>query len=252
MHDRTHDSTLSSPTSPVRTVSPVAPLRTVVAAALIAVTLVATGCSSGPSVRRSPGFGPDNPTPTLAASAVYDYDPGDLQGSDVFRLVGDIMDKWSLNEWVEESAPKLHQKMPDLFSSLGFPLEYDKERAAKLPISLKKYSYVGPEGSPHPFGPFPVFGPGSKADIAKKLGTGRDREGYASFRAVFHSKNDDVDNGVNCDLYVWVVGADGTVIFEGKTRGHSKASPGVHGSKLVERAFDHAIETMRTSVVEEV
>lgn len=242
-------------------------MKQLVSSFLLAISCAS--CANLPPVWRSADVEPSNPIPTLAAASNFAYivpdSTIDLTGVslDTVALAAEV-DPEGLMNAVAEAASEFErdkvlaqavgsasagmaEQVLALLSSQGFEIEIDPARSGALrgggmgsgddgnPDSGMVGNVFGGEN-----GQIPMFGPGSKSDLANRLRSGRNREAYASIHAAFSSPASRPENGMTCSLTVIVLDQDGEFLFEGRASGHTPG--GTSGADAaIRQAFDAAL-----------
>jgi|GEM_PF-5164846 len=179
---------------------------------------------------------------------------------EVVKIADDIGERYeqgnALAAAIVAKGPAMQRRLEDLLENQGFAIEFDAERSAKLiggGMVANDVIWSAPNTAPRPFGlaapddrdydvdasaEFPMFGSGSKKNIAGRLASGRDREAYASVETVFHAKGGKTTKGLDCSIVLMVLDASGDLLFQGRTTGSAPAGDDVVSQ--VSTAFDAA------------
>lgn len=244
------------------------------ASALVGLPLL-FACAAAPGseapVWRAETIDGARPLPTLVAAGVYDYhiparDDAVFEDVDL-ELLGDIAVEYAKENpeevirlgkaavddvramkaavaIVEDLGPELHARVLETLGDLGFALETDGSRASKLEgggIGTVDAAYVAAGTVAVPFGDFPMFGPGSKGSIVKRLGTGQPDEAYLSIHAQLRLAGNRLDGDGRATLSILALNANGDVVFRAQTSGIAAGAADGDGATTLRAAFEAAL-----------
>lgn len=155
---------------------------------------------------------------------------------------------------IRRAGDAMHAESLELLARHGFQAEFDPSRAQKHADSTYTfdYAYVAPRTVASPFGAqamagdtgitkgnFPIFGTGSKSNVAEALRSGRSREGFASIQGVFMSSDPSLEGTVECHVVIQVLNEQGELVFEGIATGST--SSGSSANERLMNAFRAAM-----------